>query len=82
MKGQRIQIDLKKNPELASLVSDMPVGAWVELQTSIVAKDDQTLTVEIEECAEGAETEEVEEEPEMEKSPAESSARGLESDEG
>lgn len=48
-----VTIDLKKNPEIADLVSDKSVGDGVTLHTSIKAKDDQTLTLTVEEAEDG-----------------------------
>lgn len=45
-----LTIDLQKNPELAALVSDKQPGDWIELRASIKAKDEQTLTVRLENC--------------------------------
>lgn len=53
--AQRIQIDKKKNPEAASVVADLEVGARVEVITTIAAQDDQTLTLEVEEVVAGEE---------------------------
>lgn len=45
-----VTIPLDKNPDLAALVADKEPGDWVELRASIKAKDDQTLTLRLEEC--------------------------------
>lgn len=45
-----IDIDLTKNPDLAALVADKEPGDWIELRASIKAKDDQTLSLRLEEC--------------------------------
>lgn len=45
-----ITIPLDKNPDVAALVADKQPGDWIELRASIKAKDDQTLTLRLEEC--------------------------------
>ena len=55
-KTQRLAIDLERNEELAVLVADLEPGAKLEATLSIVARDDKTLTVEVEsveECGGG-----------------------------
>lgn len=49
---QKIQIDLKKNPEIADLVIDLQPGDKILLHTSINELDDQTLGLTIEEAEE------------------------------
>ncbi len=63
---QTVIIDLKKNPDIADLVRTMQPGDRVELQTSIKAVDDQTLTLTVEEAAEGKEPEAPEEDEQPE----------------
>lgn len=53
--AQRITIDLTKNPETADVVADLEVGDAVEVNTTIVSKDDQTLVLEVEEVVVGDE---------------------------
>jgi hypothetical protein len=53
--SQRLSIDLKKNPEVAELISDMEPGAKVNLTTAIYSKDEQTLVLELEEAEAGTE---------------------------
>lgn len=48
MANQRLTLDLAKNKELADLISDMEPGDSIYAELSIVAKDDQTLTAEVE----------------------------------
>lgn len=50
---QKLLIDLKKNPEVADLVSTMQPGDKIVLETSIKAKDDQTLTLTMESASSG-----------------------------
>lgn len=52
---QVVQIDLFKNPEVASVVSDMQPGDSIILHGTIKALDQQTLTVTVEEVEEGDE---------------------------
>ena len=75
--SQRLTIDLKKNPEVADLIADMEVGSYVNLSTSIVAKDEQTLTLELEEATTGEAPAKEEEEEGEPTTPAEKVARGL-----
>lgn len=56
---QTLTIDLKKNPEVANLVSGMEPGKRIVLQTSIKANDDQTLTLTLESAEAGGEDVEV-----------------------
>ena len=51
---QSLTIDLKKNPEVERLVSAMEPGGKVDLHCSIRARDEQTLTLTLEEASEGA----------------------------
>ena len=51
---QRLQIDLKKNPADAELVSDKEVGTSIFSKLSIVSKDEQTLAVDLETTAASA----------------------------
>jgi hypothetical protein len=48
-KTQQLVIDLERNEELAKLVADSEPGDKLTATLSIVAKNDSTLTVEIEE---------------------------------
>lgn len=50
---QTIIIDLKKNPEIADLVTDKQPGDRILLHTSIKQLNDQTLELTIEEAEEG-----------------------------
>lgn len=50
---QTITLDLKKEPDIAALVADMQPGDPVTLHTTVKAKDDQTLTLTLEEAEEG-----------------------------
>jgi hypothetical protein len=85
----KLPIDLKKNPEVASLVADMEVGAAVRLETTIKSKDEQTLVLVLESATAGEATEdedsegdETDSEDESEpKSPAEKVATGMDDDE-
>lgn len=68
-----VTIPLDKNPELAALVADKQPGDWLTLKASVKAKDDQTLTVRLEECddcekpkVDGAEDDDGDEAPEPE----------------
>lgn len=54
---QVLQIDLKKEPEIADLIQTMQVGDRLDLHASIKAMDDQTLTVTIDGAKEGEEPE-------------------------
>lgn len=45
-----VTVDLTKNPELAALVADKQPGDWIALKASVKARDDQTLTLRLEEC--------------------------------
>lgn len=56
--AQKITIDLKKNPDVASVVADMEVGAPLEVSTTIASKDDQTLVLEVEDVFESSGAEE------------------------
>lgn len=49
----KLTIDLKANPDVADLVAAMQVGEKVRLDTTIQAKDDQTLTLTLDEASEG-----------------------------
>lgn len=51
--GQIIKIDLKKNPDVADLVSDKEVGARITLETTIKSKDENFLTLTLQEADEG-----------------------------
>ena len=73
MAKQKLTLDLKKNPEVANLVATMEPGDTIILETSIQAKDDQTLTLSLDSAtsadgneAEGAEPIAEAEIPEME----------------
>lgn len=52
---QVIQIDLFKNPEVASVVSDMQPGDAIIIHGTIQSLDQQTLTVTVEEVEQGSE---------------------------
>jgi hypothetical protein len=52
MTAQRLALDLERNEELAKLVADMEPGEKLDAKLSIVAKDDKTVTVEVEEVGE------------------------------
>lgn len=80
-KAQQISIDLNKNPDVADVVRDLAPGQFVELQLSVVHKDDQTVVLEIEEVDVGAESEEVEEDESPAPSPAEDASNGITPDE-
>ncbi len=76
----KLPIDLKKNPEVASLVADMEVGATVRLETTIKSKDEQTLVLVLESATAGEATatdDEGDEEESEPKSPAEQVAAGM-----
>lgn len=45
---QRLTIDLKSNPKVADLVADLEPSEKIDATLVIVAKDDQTLTVDLE----------------------------------
>ena len=47
-KTQRLSIDLERNEALAKLVADLEPGEKLDAVMSIVARDDKTLTVELE----------------------------------
>jgi len=49
--AQILNIDLNKNPEVASLIADMEPGADVFLKTTLKFKDDQTAKLRIEAVA-------------------------------
>lgn len=51
---QRLTLDLEQNDDLAKLVADMEPGDQLSATLSIVAKDDKTLTVDLEEVSEGS----------------------------
>lgn len=61
--AQRITIDLNKNKDAASAVADLQPGDEVEVITTIVSKDDQSLVLEVEEVVESNSAEESEETP-------------------
>lgn len=50
-KNQRLLLDLEKNKDLAQLVADLEPGEKLDAVISIVAKDDKTLTVDLEEVS-------------------------------
>jgi hypothetical protein len=52
MTAQRLALDLERNEELVKLVADLEPGDKLDAKLSIVAKDDKTLTVEVEEVGE------------------------------
>lgn len=54
---QSLPIDLKKNPDIADLVATMQPGDRIDLHTLIKAKDDQTVTLTIEDASEGKDPE-------------------------
>lgn len=59
---QRLTIDLKKNAEVADLVSDKQPGDRIMAELSIVSMDEQSLVVELDSVHESApEVEEAEE---------------------
>jgi hypothetical protein len=49
-------IDLKKNPEVAEVVTDLPLGGKIVIHATIKNKDEQTLEYTIEEVEAGSET--------------------------
>lgn len=51
-KPQRIVIDLERNEDLAKVVADVEPGQTLRATLSVVAKDDKTLTVELDEVDE------------------------------
>lgn len=61
---QNVPLDLKKNPDIKNLAADLEVGDRVCLYGSIKAKDDQTMTVTIDEVEEDRSEKEDEEEKE------------------
>lgn len=85
--SSRFIIDLNKNEEVAALLADLNVGDKVEVIASIVTKDDQTATFEVEEVDEapsnaGADdNDDGEDDEEGEDSPALKVMRGGEDDE-
>ncbi|MFZ8889233.1 MAG: hypothetical protein ACO2YV_01235 [Pseudomonadales bacterium] len=79
-KTQRLALDLERNEELASLVADMEPGQKLDATLSIVARDDKTLTVEVESVSDRSESEDEEEEDEEDEDadyPAMKVARGM-----
>lgn len=80
--NQRLALDLERNEDLASLVADMEPGDKLDAVLSIVARDDKTLTVELDEVTEGVAAEEEEQEEEGEgDTPAVKMMRGESSEE-
>lgn len=75
-KTQQLVIDLERNEDLAKLVADMEPGETLNAKLSIVAKNDSSLTVEIEEVSDetGDTGEEEQEEEEEEEAAAETPA--------
>ena len=51
---QRLTLDLEQNEDLAKLVAHLEPGDELNATLSIVAKDDKTLTVDLEEVSEGS----------------------------
>lgn len=51
--SQRLTIDKIKNPDAAKFLSDKEPGAAVRVETTLVAQDDQTATLELESVDEG-----------------------------
>ncbi len=68
-KTQQFVIDLERNEDLAKLVADMEPGDTLQATLSIVAKNDSSLTVEVDDVTDetgddgGDEEEEEKEEP-------------------
>lgn len=52
----RITIDLNQNPEVKDLAASMQPGDRITLETSIQAKDDQTLTLTLDTASAGGAT--------------------------
>jgi|GEM_PF-5813613 hypothetical protein len=50
------QIDLKKNPEVAEVVQDLPLGTNITIYATIKNKDEQTLEYTIEEVESAGES--------------------------
>lgn len=78
-KTQRLSIDLERNEELARIVADLEPGSKLDAVLSIVARDDKTLTVEVEEVVDRDgdaedDEDETEEDAEEESDPDESPA--------
>ena len=62
---QTITISLQKSPEIADAIADLEPGDEVLLHATIKAKDDQTLTLTVEELSVPEADDEDEEKPEM-----------------
>lgn len=58
------EIDLKKNPDAAEVVADLPIGASIVIYATIKAKDDQTLSYAISSIEEGSPEDDEDEETE------------------
>lgn len=86
MAPQRLTLDLSKNKELADLISDMEPGETIYAELSIVAKDDQSLTTEVEAVGSSPddlnETDDETDEPADKKDDAESKSEADQSTEG
>lgn len=50
--AQKLTIDLKKNPKVADVVSEMQPGDPIKVMGSIVHMDDQSLVIEVDEVVE------------------------------
>lgn len=48
---QTISLDLANNPDLKSLVADMEPGSKIMLKAAIKSKDDQSVTLTVEEAS-------------------------------
>lgn len=69
-----VTIDLNANRDVKDFVMDKEPGDLIALQCSIVTKDDQTLTVRIEDVEDGTEKDDNEETDESDTSTSASSA--------
>jgi hypothetical protein len=68
-KTQQLVIDLERNEDLAKLVADLEPGDTLNATLSIVAKNDSSLTVEIEEVTDESGDDGGDEEEEEKKEP-------------
>lgn len=66
---QTIQLDLKKNPDIADFLVDKQPGDGVTLHATIKSLDDQTCTVTIEEIGDEIPGDEEKKEPAMDQPP-------------